>query len=164
MSELVSKEDLYQALDRAAEDLFSFAMILSGSRQEAAETAVLDTLFFALERMMITRGFAADQSFTHLEYREDLFRNIYTLIRQQGALIQAKSLDPSVLAVESQRFYQLAFQDRAAIFLRTRGKFSEEAIARIMGLSQEVIMAHILKAREFLLGKCLKLKNFEEEF
>ena len=172
MTELASKneqhimgiQELYYALERAAEDLFSFAMVLSGARQEAAESAVLDTLFFALERLMIARGFGADQSFTHLEYREDLFKNVYGLIRKQSVLLHAGAIDSSMLGDGKQKFYQLGFQDRAAIFLRTKCKFAEDAIARIIALTPQEVGSRVAKSREFILGKSLKMKNLEEEF
>lgn len=154
-------KETYEALESAALDLYGFAMACHGGAAISAEPQVLETLLLGLENFWFTEGDSG--KLTHREFREDFFRMLWE--KSSGKRNNARIGSELPLGHEEMAFYQLPQLARAALYLRTKKKFSYAAVGMVLGVAEAKVQDEVEKAREFLLGRrVMSLEWSEEDF
>ncbi len=151
--------EVYHALENAAVDLYGFSIVCRGGAAWMGEPDLLDTLLLALENSWITEN--EHRLLSHMEFREEIFHMLWAKGRARQATVRVGEDVP--LGHEEMAFYQLPIMVRAALYLRTKKKFSYDAIGRILGLGEGVVREEIERGREFLLGRRLSEFEWTEE-
>lgn len=156
---LPSLKSVYQALEDAAVDVYGFAVACHGGVTWAAEPELLDVLLLGLENFW----FLEDEGgrFSHHEFREEFFRAFWERCRDKATPVRVGSDVP--LGHDEMLFYKLPQVARAALFLRTKKRFSYAAIALVLGMPEALVRGEVERAREFLLGRRVKPMDWSEE-
>ncbi len=158
---LPNLREIYGALENASLDLYGFAMVLHGGVAWSAEPDLLDVLLLGLENHWFTEN--EKEQLSHDEFRLEFFRALWQ--KCLGKTPQGKIGVELPLGHESMAFYKMPQVSRAAIYLRTKKKFSYSWIALIIGVPESLLQEEVERAREFLLGRRVKLPTVvEEEF
>jgi len=155
-------KSVYHALENAAVDLYGFAVICHGGANWAAEPDLLDALFLGLENTWFTDG--DDGHLSHREFREELFRAIWERCKESRDRPTPVRIGTDVpMGHDEMAFYHLPQLPRAALYLRTKKRFSYAAIALVVGSSEGVVRSEVEKAREFLLGRRVRAIEWSED-
>ena len=152
-------KSVYRALEGAALDLYGFAVVCHGGASWLAEPDLLEVLFLGLENFWFMEETSGE--LTHKEFRDDFFRVLWEKAKNRSAPVRIGTEVP--LGHEEMGFYQLSQPARAALFLRTKKRFSYAAIALTLGQSEAEVRAEVEKAREFLLGRRVKAVEWNED-
>ena len=154
-------QDMYRALEAAAQDLFGFAVVCHQGANWLAEPALLDVLLLGMENFWFSER---EGNLSHKEYSEEFFRAIWHRAQGEKKSIQVGSDVP--LGHDEMAFYELPQRARSALYLRSKKRFSFEFIASIMEIDRASVEEEVERAREFLLGKRIKPFEFasEEDF
>jgi hypothetical protein len=166
---LPSVKSVYEALEGAAVDAYGFALACHGGAAWLAEPILLDVLLVALENVWFTDDDTGRLS--HREFREEFFKSLWDRSRKTPAAPGARDDNaPHVrigtdvpLGHEEMRFYRLPQLARAALFLRTKKHMSYASIALILGSTEGLVRAEVERAREFLLGRRVKMVDWSED-
>ena len=157
----INPKELYQAMEKAAEDLFGFGVVLNSGGMTMAEQEILDILFLGLENYWFTRDDAGGLS--HKEFREEFFRVFWERNNKELANLRIGIDVP--LGHEEMKFYKLPLFSRAVLFLRTKKKFDYPSISLIMSAPVAIVREELEKSREFILGRGLPpIECSEEDF
>lgn len=147
------------ALQRAAVDILPFSVICLRDSLRA-ETLTLEVLLVALENAWIGFDLEKDREFTHFEFREDIFRLIWKRACEELA---AGKTTPNLYYTEtSMPFYRLELEERAALHLRTKAKFSYAQIGRVFECDPEKAEGWVNAARTRLLKRDIQ-EAFDRE-
>jgi hypothetical protein len=152
-------KEVYQALEDAAVDLYGFGVVCQGGSPIAADPEVLDTLLLGLENVWFNED--SKGVLSHLDFREDFFRVLWEKSYGKRPSVRIGSDVP--LGHEEMAFYQLPQLTRAALYLRTKKKFTYPTISRVLGVPEPLLESEVEKAREFLLGRRVKELEWAEE-
>jgi len=152
-------KETYEALEAAAIDLYGFALTCHGGAAITAEPQILEVLLLGLENFWFTEGDSG--TLTHQEFREDFFRTVWE--KSAGHRTQARIGSELPLGHEEMAFYQLPQLARAALYLRTKKKFTYPAVAMVLGVPELKVQDEVEKAREYLLGRRVKSLEWSEE-
>jgi len=156
-------KSVYRALENAAVDLYGFSVVCHDGATWMAEPVLMDSLLLSLENFWFTES--EDGQLSHLEFREVLFRALWKQCNESGV---EKSTPIRIgtdvpMGHEEMAFYHLPQLPRAALYLRTKKRFSYAAIALVVGVSEGVVRAEVEKAREFLLGRRVRAVEWNED-
>ena len=158
MKELLPElKDYVRAYEQAAQDLYGFAMICNKGVSWVAEQEILDLFLLASEKHWFTDDHRGQ--FNHREFRIEFFQGIWALAKKPS-LSENGVLTPGQ---KEMSFFRLPLFARAAVFLRTKRKFTYQEIAEILGSSEGAVKQEIEKAREVLLGRGLAPVRFLED-
>lgn len=154
---------VYRALENASVDLFGFAVICHGGAPWSAEPDLLDALLLGLESFWFTEG--DDGQLSHREFREELFKAVWERSKEGGREkpMPARIGTDVPMGHDEMAFYQLPQLPRAALFLRTKKRFSYASIAMVVGIPEGVVRSEVEKAREFLLGRRVRVMEWSED-
>ena len=119
---LPSLRQIHEALESASVDLYGFAVICQGGAVLIAEPVILDCLLLGLENFWFTHDESGRLS--HAEFREEFFRHIWMKAKERAASSPARVSSELPLGHEAMVFYQLPQMARAALYLRTKKRFS----------------------------------------
>ncbi len=152
-------KSVYHALESAALDLYGFAVICHGGAIWAAEPVMMDALLLGLESFWFTEG--DDGRLSHEEFREELFRTLWNKCKDKATPVRIGTEVP--MGHDEMAFYHLPQFARAALYLRTKKRFSYASIALITGKAEPAVRLEVEKAREFLLGRRVRMVEWDEE-
>ena len=156
---LPSIKAVYHALEGAGVDLYGFAVVCQGGASWSAEPLVLEVLLLGLENFWFMEETSG--RLTHQEFREEFFRALWERAKEKPSLVSIGTDVP--FGHEEMAFYQLPIAARAALFLRTKKRFSYASVAMILGIAEARVRDEVERAREYLLGRRLKAVEFSEE-
>lgn len=163
LESLPSIKNVYHALEDAGVDVYGFAVVCHGGATWLAEPDILDSLLLGLENVWFTDDTGGRLS--HKEFREEIFKTVWEKCHLNVAAPAARvRIGTDVpLGHDDMVFYQLPQIARAAVYLRSKKKFSYATIALVLGLQEAVARTEVEKAREVLLGRRLRPLEFSEE-
>jgi hypothetical protein len=157
---LPALQDVYTAMENASIDLYGFAMVCHNGVSFSAEPAILDVMLLGLENHWFTEN--EKNRLSHEEFRLEFFRSHW--VKCMGMNPQGKIGTELPLGHEDMAFYKMPQISRAIIYLRTKKKFSYGWISMILGgLPEGIIEEEVERAREFLLGRRVKVPEWSEE-
>lgn len=160
VGKIPKSSELQGSLQKAAEDLYALAYLTVRDSMRA-ESILQEVLLLGLERQWIAQALSASGEITHLEFREDLLREVW--LRAKGSVHSGGPGGDLRLSESSQPFYRLDLQARAALYLRSRMRLSLGEIARVLGLADEEIAFALLEsARMQILGRELSLNQDDD--
>jgi hypothetical protein len=155
---------VYRALENAAVDLYGFAVVCHGGANWLAEPDLLDSLLLGLENVWFIEG--EDGQLSHEEFREEIFKALWHRCqeREPGRPRPVVRVGTDVpMGHEEMAFYHLPQLPRAALYLRTKKRFSYSSIALVLSCPEVVVRSEVEKAREFLLGRRVKAVDWSED-
>lgn len=156
---LPSLQEVYSAMENASLDLYGFAMVLHGGLSWSAEPDLLDVLLLGLENHWFTEN--DKNQLSHEEFRIEFFRCLWQ--KCLGKTPQGKIGTDLPMGHEKMLFYKMPQVSRAAVYLRTKKKFSYSWISMILGVSETVLEEEVERGREFLLGRRVNIPAWSEE-
>jgi|GEM_PF-5651540 len=154
---------VYHALENAAVDIYGFAVVCHGGATWSAEPDMMDALLLGLESFWFVDG--VDGQLSHREFREELFRAVWDKCKESGREkpMPARIGTEVPMGHDEMAFYHLPQLPRAALYLRTKKRFSYASIALVVGGSEGVVRSEVEKAREFLLGRRVRAMEWSED-
>ena len=153
LAELPSTRELQAALARAAEDLYPLAYLALRDSLRA-EAILHEVLVLGVEMHWIQKALSPSGELTHQEFREDLFREIWS--RAKASVLGGGPGGDLRFSEAQQPFYRLPLEKRAALYLRSRSQLSLAEIQRVLGMSSDEEVFHLIEAaRAEVLGRDL---------
>lgn len=153
-------KELQTAVDRLVADVYGFSVILKSGSEWYAQSELLDVVFLVLENQWFV--FDDDETIPWEDFRIEVFQMIWK--RFSSTTVPGVSVDDSLpVGTRERSFYKLALADRAAIYLRTKKKFSYDELSAILGLPKKQIIERVEKSREILLARELRAVEFSQE-